>query len=56
MFFDAVLDEEMRPIFNGTPAQTYPWVLEHLIFAPDLKVCVGRTLKIVSFEEYIQKG
>jgi hypothetical protein len=53
MFFDAVVDDDMKPLFNGTPAETLEWVQTHMVFAPDLRVCIGKSMSLVTFGEYL---
>jgi hypothetical protein len=53
MYFDAVIDSEMTPVFNGTPQEVRAW----LDTAPDTlkyNVCIGADLRIVSVEEYLK--
>lgn len=54
MYFDAVLDSEMLPLFNGTPAETWAWLKEQ---TPErlekLTVCQGQTTKFIPASEYL---
>jgi hypothetical protein len=54
-YFDAALDADMRPMFNGTPEEVEKWLREH----PDAhveKVCVGKTLELLHTTEYMSRG
>lgn len=52
MYFDAVLDPDMRPLFNGTPEETREW-LENESETSSLVICVGKTMKILTPTEYL---
>jgi hypothetical protein len=52
-YFDAVLDENMQPVFNGTPEQTQEW-LKCNAWAIKLSVCIGRTMQMVSAKDYVR--
>lgn len=52
-YFDAVLDENMGVVFNGTPEQTQEW-LKANAWAWDLQVCVGTTLRMVPARDYVR--
>jgi len=52
MYFDAVLDDDMVPLFNGTPEETLRWLRQN----PDVHVmgvCVGSSMVVVNTDEYI---
>lgn len=53
MYFDAVLDRETYPVFNGTPAETKEWLQKNPQAHEDKVVCVGRTMKLVSIPDYL---
>lgn len=53
-YFDAVLDEKQFPVFNGTPEETKQWLLDNRD-AWNLSVCVGKTLQMVSVQEYMKE-
>ena len=52
MYFDAVLTNEMSPIFNGTAEETRAWLRENPVDHSH-QVCIGQTMKCVSVEEYL---
>ena len=53
MYFDAVLDENLEPIFNGTPEEVKTWLRAHREeISPRSQVCVGESLLLVSLEVY----
>lgn len=54
MYFDAVLDKDSRPIFNGTPEETMEWLKTNQ-WAHKVDVCIGRTMQIVSVPEYLEQ-
>ena len=59
MYFDAVLDSKLRPVFNGTPEEVKAWLVEHKDEAPASpdfwSVCYGKTLGLVSVEQYLDR-
>ena len=55
MYLDAVVDVMLDSIFNGTQEEVLSWLEQHMIFAPVVQVCVGRTLEILSVDEYIKR-
>lgn len=52
MYFDAVLDSQMEPLFNGTPQQVKNW-LKKAELDDSMQVCVGKTLQIITVNEYL---
>lgn len=52
-YFDAVLDENMGVVFNGTPEQTQEW-LKANAWAWDLSVCDGVSLRMISARDYVR--
>lgn len=54
-YFDAVLNTEYDPIFNGTPEETKAFLKEHgeTYKQQGARVCHGSTLRIVSIDEYL---
>lgn len=52
MYFDVVLDKDLKPIFNGTPKDTKKWLKENKI-DKGLRVCYGQTLETVTVEQYL---
>lgn len=52
MYFDAVLNERNFPLFNGTPKETREWLLTNETNST-MCVCIGRTLQMVSIEDYL---
>lgn len=53
MYFDAVLDERMNPIFNGTPEETKKWLSENRNNPDVAQVCDGRNMRLVSIDDYL---
>lgn len=51
-YFDAVLDKENRPLFNGTEEDTVKWCEDNPSDLPRW-VCIGKTMDIVTESEYI---
>lgn len=54
MYFDAVLDDDMKPLCNGTQEEVLAWLDERPQFHDQLQVCVGKTMQFVTVEEYLQ--
>lgn len=56
MYFDAVLDEKMRPLFNGTRRETKKWLEENppTSFCK-WKVCIGTNMECVPVEDYLAR-
>lgn len=54
MYFDAVLDHQYIPKFNGTSQEVKKWLRErrsmHDIY---MGVCIGATMQIVPISEYL---
>ena len=55
MYFDAVLDRNLHPVFNGTPEATREWLHTNhqRVDIDDLQVCVGKSLRMFSVSEYL---
>lgn len=54
MFFDAVVNDRMVPLFNGTPREVRVWLARLEDGAEKgLRVCVGSDLRVVSVQEYL---
>lgn len=53
MYFDAVLDKDYFPVFNGTPEETKKALEEHPSWA-DHQVSVGRDMSVVSVKDYLE--
>jgi hypothetical protein len=56
-YFDAVLDVDLNPVFNGTTEETMEWLEQRIINQQTmlgLYVCDGRTLRIISVSEYMR--
>lgn len=59
MYFDAVVsNDHAEVLFNGTPAETYQFVLKNKteLIEQGAYVMDGKTLKVHSFNEYLLKG
>jgi hypothetical protein len=52
MYFDAVLDENMNVLFNGTPDETKKWLEENEVDDNTVRVCIGTSMAIVTTLEY----
>jgi len=58
MYFDAVLTDDLEPIFNGTREEVHAWLdrdEDETSRDTNLQVCDGRTLKIMSVDEYLAR-
>lgn len=59
MYFDAVLDVELQPIFNGAPDDTRKWLAEphnrRRAILKTWRVCVGETMELISSETYLAR-
>jgi hypothetical protein len=57
MYFDAVLNKQRQPIFNGTPDAVKKW-LEARRDDEEVResvVCLGVNLRIKTIDEYLSK-
>lgn len=54
LYFDAVLTDNVIPIFNGTTEETVKWLQEHPEHS-DKRVCVGKTMHIYLVPEYLEQ-
>jgi hypothetical protein len=54
VYFDAVLDYDMQPIFNGTPEKTREF-LETKVLSLDHMVCVGKTMELLTIPQYLER-
>ena len=56
-YFDAVLDGDMSPLVNGSPEEVLLWLDRRPLIQErdDLQVCVGRTMQLMTVEEYLQQ-
>ena len=52
LYFDAVLNDDMEPVFDGTPEEVKAW-LEANETEFSTQVCIGSTMKLVSVPEYL---
>lgn len=52
-YFDAVLDDNANPLFNGTAEQTAEWLVRN----PNVsaQVCIGRTMEMKSIDDYLRE-
>lgn len=53
MYFDAVLDDNFQPVFNGTPEETKAWLGARPEEHSDWQVCPGRSMNPVSVDKYL---
>lgn len=54
MYFDAVLDKDTRPLFNGTPEETQKWLVDNPSWEKRW-VCDGKTMNIITETEYLAR-
>jgi hypothetical protein len=54
MTFDAVLDDNLYPVFNGTPEKTKEWLEARPDEHKDFRVSPGHLLSIISVEQYLK--
>lgn len=54
VYFDAVLDKDMAPLFNGTPEETKKW-LETNETDNSVRVCIGTSMALVTVPEYLRR-
>lgn len=54
-YYDAVLDGDMQPLCNGSQDEVLEWLETRPSLQDDVTVCIGRTMKFVSVEEYLQQ-
>lgn len=54
-YFDAVLDEDLKPLCNGTPEEVLAWLESRQEYYDELQVCIGRTMQFVTVEEYLKQ-
>lgn len=54
VYLDAVLDENLKPIFNGTPEETKEWLKENET-DNSVRVCIGTSMAIVTVPEYMRR-
>jgi hypothetical protein len=57
-YLDAVLDITYKPVFNDTPEKTKAFVeeLQHDPMFSDYVVCDGKTLQVMSLQEYLVRN
>lgn len=53
-YFDAVLDNNMKPLCNGTPEEVLAWLEARSEYHGELQVCIGMSMRFVTVEEYLQ--
>jgi hypothetical protein len=53
--YDTVVDEHMRPVFNGTRDETVKWLTDSAPrFTETYQVCIGLTLQVMEIPDYLQ--
>lgn len=53
IYLDAILDGDMKPVYNAQPWECYEWLQKYgKLVKDDWQVCVGRTLRLISIPEY----
>lgn len=55
MYLDAVLDENLEVLFNGTPAETRKWISSNDNLYDTARVVRGYDLQQFSLEEYMEQ-
>jgi len=53
-YFDAVLTQDMLPLYNGTPEEVRTWLEKNTTFE-SIIVCDGRTLECMSPSVYLER-
>jgi hypothetical protein len=53
LYFDAVLDNDMKPLFNDTPEKTRAWLEERPELHNKVSVCTGESLHLISVDGYL---
>jgi hypothetical protein len=53
MYFDAVLDDRMNPLYNGTTEEVLAWLETEKPMT--VSVCIGKTMQIVTVEKYVEQ-
>lgn len=55
MYFDAVLTEDMYPVFNGTSDEVCTWLTTHTVDVErdNVQVCDGRTMQMHTVADYL---
>jgi len=54
-YFDAVLDENMQPLFNGTPEATKEWLRNRTESENNnVQVSPGHQLRLMTVEDYLK--
>lgn len=55
MYFDAVLDDDMNPLVNGTQEEVLEWLDKRRGIEDEVQVCIGKTMQLVTVEEYLEQ-
>lgn len=56
MYLDAVLTQNLQPVYNSTPEEVKEW-LSQRVEKEDMssyQVCVGQTMAMLSVDEYLR--
>jgi hypothetical protein len=53
MYFDAVLDDRMNPLYNGTTEEVLAWLETEKPMT--VSVCIGKTMQLVTVEKYVEQ-
>lgn len=53
-YFDAVLDDRMMPLVNGTQEEVLAWLEARPQFESQIQVCIGKTMQLVTVQEYLE--
>jgi hypothetical protein len=56
MFFDAVLDDEMFPVFNGTTYETVVYIIANMPFPDHYGVYEGGAHEVFSIHYYLKRN
>ena len=52
-YYDAVLDNNMQPVFNGTPQETREWLLQRPDEHKDWQICPGYRMRLMTVQDYL---
>jgi hypothetical protein len=52
-YFDAVLDGNLRPLFNDIPKNVRVWLRDQDEIPDTWRVCPGRTMALVTVVDYM---
>lgn len=56
MYFDAVLTDDMLPLFNGTTYETVSYVIANMPFPDHYSIFEGQRNEVFSIDEYLKRN